>query len=536
MMRTPLVLATAMLAVFLRRRKPGNAGAAGAAQPPPVVCAGSMASTAPFDVDRPRPPRKGARPVRVVRLSQRDFRSGPYIASAPDTELILAENVYVNFPLPMPPGTESPFHLGWFGAIVVAAPRVTLRLNGKTLAMHPSFRTRQRFFSLVSLDLTPFPPEAEVMGFTTEPVRPTDVAILGPGTLGLTSHFCVHGNTLRGETRILISDVRMQDYEVGAISLSGASDVLIRRCSVGRPVPPTETSDVLMLKHLSISAREHGAEAEAVALAHAATQAHRSMGASDAICRAIVINPHFNVNEIPTTFPKRIERIAIEDCTFERVFAEPIEVVGMAMPGVDQRKAVIKDRNGNLIAYDDVGSLTTRLQAAYNERIPWHVRKPLMNGRMPRLKMRRVRGLDRRGHSLQGKSSLLVRVDGATHVSLHNLSGTSVESAGPEAAACGFMLNGCHDVSLRHLKMHAGVHVRGTATDSLSDERPRAGLLLRRCRRVRLIGYTYSSGQPHHGVASACASACHHVTDASFSQCSMSAPSTFLHCADVSMR
>ena len=468
----------------------------------------------------PRPPRR-AGPPRRVPLRREDFRDGPYVASEPDVELILMEDVDFNFPDPPPPAS-SPHHLGFFAGLVIGAPRVIVNLNGRTLRMHPNYRPRQRFFSLISLDVTPFP--VGKARFDTLPVRPTDVTIRN-GSLGLTSHFCVHGNTLR-EGRVLISDVRMDDFEVGAVSISGASDVHIRRCKVGAAVPPTTSSDVNMLVDLAKVLRARGAEEDAAAMMALASHRSRQMTASDAIVRSIVVMPEFNVQGVPDAFGTRISRVAVVDCTFDDLRAEPVEVVGISTR--EGSVEALKDANGNLIAMDDAraGSLLSRLQASFNaESLPRSAREALMRG--PSSAFHPVRGQDRRGHALRGKSSLFVRVDGCDDVTLRNLSAEKVTSDGPEGAAVGFMLNGCERVVVAHARVK-GVEVRHACSDSLSDDRPQSGLLLRRCAHVKVDGYVYSS-------PGACSGSFRETSNAALTRCDLRAPSTFYKCKHVVM-
>lgn len=467
----------------------------------------------------PHAPRR-PKTLNKMRISSRDFSSGPLIITEPDTEVVLTENITVNFA--HPEVLESPNHLGFPFAIAIGADRVTINLNGKTFRMHPNFRARQRFFSLISLDVTPFPPGK--LKFTTEPKSPTDIAIVGPGCLGLSSHFAIHGNTLK-EGRILISDLTMKDFEVSAISISGASDVLIRNCTFGRPEPPTTTSDFLMLKDLAATAREHGATAEAAELMNIAEHRRRHMTSSDAIVRAVLVSPEFNVNGVPDSFAKRIHRVAIIDSTFDDLFAEPIEVVGACFrKGGD---TPFKDRHGNLIALEDIaaGAVVSRMQAVYSPDLDRAVRQRLIAG--PCSAYHPVHGLDRRGHSLQGKSSLFARIDGCDDVTLRNLRGTQVTSTGTEAAAVGFMLNSCERVRITHVSV-GGALVRAVVGNALSDTRPQSGLLLRRCIHVIVDDYSYASHE-------SCASSLRFTENASMSRCTMNAPSTFLKCKHIRM-
>ena len=467
----------------------------------------------------PHPPAVGRRPRRIL-LRRSDFRDGPYVVTEPDVELVLAEDVVLNFGEPPPP-KASPHHLGFFGGIVVGAPRVVIDLNKKSLSMHPMFRERQRFFALISLDVTPFP--VGKAKFTTEPKSPTDIVVKN-GTLGLTSHFCVHGNTLK-DGRVLLSDLRMEDFEVGAVSISGASDVMVRRCSIGSAVPPTMTSDMNMFRDLAAFVEEKGSGEDARYLRQLALQHQRILKSSDAIVRALVFMPTFNVNGVPDTFERRIKRIAVVDCTFEDLRAEPVEVVGASLKKHDTE--ALKDVRGNLIAYDDIlaGARLSKLQAAFNEELPRGVRDKLTGG--PSSSFHPVRGQDRRGHALQGKSSLFVRIDGCDDVTLRNLTGAHVRSYGPESAAVGFMLNGCQRITLHHVRV-AGVEVHDVASNPLSDERPQSGLLLRRCQDVAVDGYAYES-------EASCGFSSRFTNNTQLKRCTMNAPSTFLKCKHVAM-
>lgn len=465
----------------------------------------------------PRPPRP-VRSTRRIRLGRSDFVDGPYVITESDVEIILTEDVELNFADP-PLGAKSPLHLGFFGGIVIGASRVVINLNGHTLKMHPNYRERQRFFALIALDITPFP--IGKARFTTEPKRPADITVRN-GTLGLTSHFAIHGNTLE-EGRILVSDVQMHDFEVGAISISGASDILIRRCTIGSAIPPTTTSDVNMFIDLAKTVRERGSKAEADALMNLASVHARKMQASDALVRAIVINPQFNVNGVPDSFEKRISRVAIVDTTFDDLRAEPIETVGITTVKGDDN--ALKDVNGNLIAYADAkaGAMLSRLQAAFHPELPKAARDKLMSG--PSSAFHPVYGQDRRGHALQAKASLFVRIDGCDDITLQNLNGASVKSYGNEGAAVGLMLNGCERISVMHVRI-GGVEIHNVCSDPLSDERPQSGLLIRRCRHIKVDSYTYESKH-------SCGGSFRHAENAAFQRCKMNAPTTFLKCKHV---
>ena len=90
---------------------------------------------------------------------------------------------------------KNAFGLGFFAAICIAASDVTLYLNGKTLEQSEGHALFQRFYANIELADSPFikgaGPAQFVGGSSLQPA--SNVKILGPGTLGRSSHhgmFC----------------------------------------------------------------------------------------------------------------------------------------------------------------------------------------------------------------------------------------------------------------------------------------------------------------------------------------------------------
>ena len=464
----------------------------------------------------PQLPRPFIKPETIVRLRQDDFRNGPVVIDQSDVRVLFETDVVFSFPPPTE--LKDPFHLGFFAGLIIGAPRVVVDLQGHRLTMHPSFRMEQRFFAFIECDVTPFP--VGKANFQTPPKSPTDITIRN-GTMEFTSHFCIHASTCGG--RILIEDLRMNDFEVGAVSLSGGSDIFVRRCSIGSALPPTTTSDFNMLRDLSRVARRHGAPAEEKQLMAIALQREITITSSDAICRSIVVMPSFNVNGIPDSFDKTIERVAVVDTSFEPIRAEPIELIGISLrEGSDE---ALKDTNGNLISYQDAlsGDYVSRMQASYSPKLPSHARRALMSG--PTNMFYPVYGQDRRGHSLIGKASLFCRIDGCRGVTLHRLRAAEVVTRGEQGASVGIMLNGCSNISFLHVSV-GGVQVLDLCNDALSDTRPRAGVVMRRCEHIKIDDYTYRSD-------ASCGFTMRESQNASLTRCTMGAPSTFHKCAHV---
>ena len=50
------------------------------------------------------------------------------------------------------------------------------------------------------------------------------------GTLGLSSHYSVHGNNCKN---LLIENVKCIDFEVGGIALNNGDNVIINNCKIG---------------------------------------------------------------------------------------------------------------------------------------------------------------------------------------------------------------------------------------------------------------------------------------------------------------
>jgi len=121
------------------------------------------------------------------------------------------------------------YFLGFWAAIAIEASDVTLDLNDHTLAMHETFYLQQRWFTLISLNSQYFLPGQGNGFFGAEPAMASNV-IIKDGTLGLTSHHCIHGNLNRN---ILIEHIVCRDFETHGIQLNGFENVKIRNVEIG---------------------------------------------------------------------------------------------------------------------------------------------------------------------------------------------------------------------------------------------------------------------------------------------------------------
>ena len=466
---------------------------------------------------RVRLPRQFKNSPRTIALTQESFKDGPVFVDQPDCSVVLEEDVIINFSL-TPPPEASPFHLGWFGAIIVRASRVHIDLKGHTMKMADVYIHKQRFFAIIELCNTPLPKGKG--GFKTEPVANDDITVRN-GRIESTSHHCIHA-VLSGR-RWLFEDLEMSSFEVGAISVNAVNDLMIRRCKIGAPKRPVTTSDEVMIRDLAKSCDRIGSRQVAAELRRMLTTMSGPPQASDALIRCIVVMPKFNVGRPKAAEEsERIRRISIHDITFSNIKASPIEVVGIR--GADGLP--LKDVNGNLIAHSDAiaGNRLARTQALVSTDLPTHIRKQMLDGPYQGEK---AFGFDRRGHDLVQKASLYVRVDGANGVSLSNLICGSVLSTGDHSAAVGLMMNDCSNCTIDSVHIE-GVRITDHCVSALSDMRPQSGLYIRDTNHVKVAKYDYSS-------SNSCSCTLRDVDTATLSKCAFAAPMTAFRTSNVKM-
>lgn len=168
-------------------------------------------------------------------INQADFDIGTLIIDTPGVYELCEDIVFK--PNPPPSGgspldafqpnydiyDEKNYGLGFFAAISIVASGVEIHLNGHTISQSPEHALMQRFFALIELGSSPFLENTGPHNFGTY-VPATDVKILGPGTMGLSSHHGIHGNN---NANVVIQDVTFENFEVGAVSLNNADNVAI---------------------------------------------------------------------------------------------------------------------------------------------------------------------------------------------------------------------------------------------------------------------------------------------------------------------
>lgn len=184
----------------------------------------------------PPSPKHVDTPSEAICLYQTDFAQGTYIIDQPG-QYRLCEDITFK---PNPPEVgqspaeafqpdytvydEKNYGLGFFAAIAIEASGVDLFLDECRLEQSPEHALMQRFFALIELGSSPFLPGVGPHDFGA--LRPaTNVRILGPGKIGLSSHHGIHGNN---NAFIEVRDVDFQDFEVAAVSLNNVDDLIIQ--------------------------------------------------------------------------------------------------------------------------------------------------------------------------------------------------------------------------------------------------------------------------------------------------------------------
>lgn len=456
-----------------------------------------------------------------IYLSQEDFDDNPVLIETPDTIVRFTSDVTVDFKTRAP--EKSPTHLGHFAALIIGAPRVIIDLQGHSLQMSEDFSKRQRFFSLIELDITPFP--SGTGKFTTIPVKPTDITVKN-GRLGLTSHFALHNST--GGARFLFENLSIEAFEVGAIALSSCHDVAIDKLTIGKSIPPKTTGRFVMLRDLYQSLLRVGTSEKLMNAIRELTDAEKLVKpqSSDALVRSIVIVPHFNVGAVPASIETRIHRITLTNITFDDLFAAPQAVTGQSTSDSDED--VIKDANGNLISLEDSnpGSDISQAQGFISTELPSRIRQALLN-KQP-LALRAVPNLDVRGHDLRQKASTFIRIDGATDVVLSRVTAKCVHSTGESGAATCFMLNHCNNTKVYDMNLRDDVYVGDTVIDPFNDQRPMGGLYMRNCNQIHLDKVQYPNGRH-------CSAMMVNVNDAHFKRSNLKTPIAMLQCKNVTL-
>ena len=197
-------------------------------------------------------PVEGAR----VELRQADFANGTVRLRHSAHYVLMEDIVFEPNPnddfLPTPAQTAggasaeyptAPFggyHLGFFAAITVESKDIFLDLNGKILRQSPVFELQQRFYANIELASTPFIPNQGPANFG-DLITSADTCLVANGTLGLSSHHGIHGNSMK---KVIIQNLNIVEFEVAGIALNGGEHCLTRNvniCNMSRTIPVLST-------------------------------------------------------------------------------------------------------------------------------------------------------------------------------------------------------------------------------------------------------------------------------------------------------
>ena len=117
----------------------------------------------------------------------------------------------------------------YYLGITIESDDVVINLNGFKFEMDKRFYLQQRFFSLIELANRPFAPGkgAANWGWIT---HYASNVIVKDGSLGLTSHHCLHGNFLNN---VLVSNVEMSQFDVAGFGCGQCVKVELRDLDIG---------------------------------------------------------------------------------------------------------------------------------------------------------------------------------------------------------------------------------------------------------------------------------------------------------------
>jgi len=218
---------------------------------------------------------------RRVLLTQQDFAAGTLRITTTGTfafveNVTFAPNAAHDFRPNLPAQAAlyggDAYKLGFFAAIAVEAANVVIDLQGHVLDASAVFCAEQKFYAHISVADQPFLSVDGPTNFGNVNVA-ADGLVIENGTLGLTPHHGIHGN---GARRVLVQDLVLREYEVAAIALNGASDVVLRRVQArgsSRRVAVLATysqARILLLMAQRLVASTDAAAAEARTLVQAA--------------------------------------------------------------------------------------------------------------------------------------------------------------------------------------------------------------------------------------------------------------------------
>ena len=182
-------------------------------------------------------------PYACIHLRQNNFTNGTVRITKPGI-YILKENISFepnssNDFMPTGPqiasgqypvGTAGAYHLGFFAAITVEATGVILDLNGKTIQQTELHALQQRFYANIEMASAPFIPAQGPATFSTPSnFKAGEKVLIENGTLALSSHHGIHGNTMKD---IILQNLSIKNFEVAGIALNGAINSILSNITI----------------------------------------------------------------------------------------------------------------------------------------------------------------------------------------------------------------------------------------------------------------------------------------------------------------
>ena len=169
-----------------------------------------------------------------IYLTNEDFKNGSYIIDK-SGYYKLSEDIVFNpnsdqdyFPTSDQEKYQTlGFSLGFFAAIIIQTENVYLDLNCYEISQGVEHALQQRFFSVIELASAPFIlPQGP--GNFGEVITSKNI-IISNGTIGLSSHQGIHGN---GADKVMLTNLKIVNFEVAGISLNGSSNVVMERIKI----------------------------------------------------------------------------------------------------------------------------------------------------------------------------------------------------------------------------------------------------------------------------------------------------------------
>jgi len=123
-----------------------------------------------------------------------------------------------------------PFALGFFAVITVETSDVIIDLKGFTIGQSFAHYIQQRYFAIIEIGNTPFATKQGPNGMFGTFVSELKNIVIKNGEIGLSSHHGIHSNNAKN---VLLTDLKIKDFEVGGIQLNGFDGATIDNVEIG---------------------------------------------------------------------------------------------------------------------------------------------------------------------------------------------------------------------------------------------------------------------------------------------------------------